>query len=91
MRSASRVDRQGARLGALLGRALRRNPCPCAYTTAQQDRRGPTPHGGQVNKTYQRSLDLAFRAGAKISQICGEGNALFQEDFWTANSQCGDG
>jgi len=23
----------------------------------------PTPHGGQVNKTYQKSLDLGFRGG----------------------------
>jgi hypothetical protein len=37
-----------------------------------------------VNETYQRSLDLGFRADAKIAQICSEGNSLFQEDFWTA-------
>jgi hypothetical protein len=51
----------------------------------------PTPHVGQVNKAYQGSLDLGFRGGAKIAQISGEGNSLFPEDFWTAQSNCGDG
>jgi hypothetical protein len=44
-----------------------------------------------VNKAYQGSLDLGFRGGAKIAQISGEGNSLFPEDFWTAQSNCGDG
>src|SRR5204862_551098 len=65
---------------------------PVLAFTQELDRLGlPARRNGQVNKTYRRSLDLGFRAGAKIAQICGEGNALFQEDFWTARSNCGDG
>jgi len=75
---------QGARLGAFSEELCGEVPGP-VHTRAEQDSRKGQRARRQVNKTYRRSRDLAF-GGAKIAQICGEGNALFQEDFWTAQS-----